>query len=568
MTVKKMDHEMPGRIHPKIKDVTEQFKSGKMDRREFLRTSTLLGLSAAAAYSIAGIADPTLEAKAATPKKGGILKVSMEVQEMNDPAVYSWTPPSNVARQVCEYLVMTGPDNVTRPYLAESWSASDDLKTWTFKLRQGIKWHNGDDFNADDVMFNFTRWLDPNTGSSNVGLFDSMLTTVGEGDDAKKVMTEGALEKVDDYTIRLNLNSAVLSIPENLYNYPTMIVHRGFKGNLVEEPNGTGPFTLVDFAVGEKAVLKRVDQPYWGEKYPDEPFWGGEVYLDEIHYFDHGAGSAAQLAAVASGQVDMNYEFDIASLGMAQSIPGMKILEARTAQTGVMRMNITQKPFDDKRVRQALMYCCDAEKHNELIYQGRGDVGEHHHVSPIHPEYFALNRIERDIDKAKLLLAEAGYPDGIELTIDVGNTNGPWQQQVCEILKDQAAEAGITLNLNLMPASKYWEIWATTPFGITAWTHRPLGTMVLSLAYRSGVPWNETGYSNPEFEKALDKAESLVDAEKRKAAMEEVQKIIQDDAIIIQPIWQPKFFLASEKVMNVEAHPTQYHQLYKVWIDS
>jgi peptide/nickel transport system substrate-binding protein len=176
--------------------------------------------------------------------------------------------------------------------------------------------------------------------------------------------------------------------------------------------------------------------------------------------------------------------------------------------------------------------------------------------------------MEPDIEKAKLLLAEAGYADGLELVIDLGNTNGPWQQQVCEILKEQLAPAGITLNLNLMPASKYWETWQTAPFGFTAWTHRPLGTMVLSLAYRSGVPWNETAYNNPEFEKALDNAEALVDAEKRKDAMKIVEEILQEDAIIIQPVWQPKMFLANDKVKGLKAHPTQYHQFYKVWIDS
>src|SRR3546814_13042343 len=92
-----------------------------------------------------------------------------------DPSNFDWTQKSNQTRHIIEYLTLTGSDNVTQPYLAESWEVSDDLKTWTFNLRQGVKWSNGDDFNADDVVFNFTRWCDPKTGSSNIGLLDALV---------------------------------------------------------------------------------------------------------------------------------------------------------------------------------------------------------------------------------------------------------------------------------------------------------------------------------------------------------------------------------------------------------
>lgn len=264
----------------------------------------------------------------------------------------------------------------------------------------------------------------------------------------------------------------------------------------------------------------------------------------------------------------MIYEFDIQSLGMAQSIPNSTIYEARTAQTACVRMRVSEEPFGNKKLRQAILKAVDTPRYRELIYQGRGDVGEHHHVAPLHPEYFPLPEVQQNYEEAKRLLSEAGYPDGLELSVDCGNTNGPWQQQVCEILKEQLEPIGVTLNINLMPSAQYWDLWDKTPFGITAWTHRPLGTMVLSLGYRCGVPWNETNYCNEEFDAALDEAESLIDAEERKAQMEKVERILQEDAVMVQPLWQPKFFAASNKLKNLTAHPTQYHQFLDVWVDA
>ena len=232
--------ERNGKPHPYVAELREYLRKGLVDRREFLRTATLLGVSASAAYAMAGTITGrglTSAAQAAeTPKRGGTLRYAMQVQEGTDPATIDLPQKSNVLRGVVEYLVNTGPDNITRPYLAERWEASKDLKTWTFSLRKGIKWSNGDEFNADDVVFNFERWLNPKTGSSNIGLFSSMVEDVdtGQKDDKGnpvmgKRMTAGAVEKLDPHTVRLNLNSAVLNIPENLYNYPTAIVHRRFE---------------------------------------------------------------------------------------------------------------------------------------------------------------------------------------------------------------------------------------------------------------------------------------------------------------------------------------------------
>lgn len=564
--------------HPLVTLAERQLMAGKTDRRDFLRTVTLLGVSAPVAYGLAGriLGKDFFPPAAAqgTPVQGGILRCSMPVGEINDPALHSWNEPSNCTRHIVEYLTYTGPDNVTRPYLAESWEVSDDLTTWTFKLRPNVTWHNGDAFTTEDVEFNFRRWLDPATGSSNIGLFAAMTETVETGetdDDGNPVTTvrmiDGAFERVDDLTFRLHLATPVLSIPENMYNYPAAIVHRDFDGNFPANPNGTGPYTLAEFEVASRCILRRAERPYWGENW-DDVYFGGPIYLDEIHYYDHGNVSAAQLAAFASNQVDMTYEVGKDSLPVAESIPNSGVYAARTAQTGVMRMKVTEKPFDDIKVRRAVMLACDAPRFREVLYGGQGDIGNHFHVAPIHPEYYPLPELQQDIEAAKALLAEAGYPDGIDLTIDCGNTSGPWHQQACELLREQVAEAGIRLTINVIPAAQYWEIWDKTPFGITQWTHRPLGTMVLSLGYRSGVPWNESGFASAEFDEALNKAEALVDVDARREAMADVQRIMQEQAVVVLPLWLPVFFAASNKVKGLNAHPTQYHQFQRVWIDA
>ncbi len=554
-------------LHPAVPDLLSMHRAGKLGRREFLRSATLLGVSLPLAYRLAGVL-PTPGAgsiaQAATPKRGGELRCSMRVLEIADPATYTWSFKSNIARQTLEYLTITGPDNITRPFLCERWEASADLKTWTLHLRRGVKWNNGEDFDAEDVIHNFTRWLDPKTGSSMQGLLSAMVTKADTGKKDKKgkpivsqTMTPGAVEKVDSHTVRLHLNRPELAIPENLYHYPAAIVHRRFDeegGDLAKNPVGTGPFRLREIQVGQKAVLTRR---------PD--YWGQPPYLDRITYIDHGDDPSASVAALASGQVDLLHQAFVEQLDVVKRIPTVRLYDSVTAQTAVARMQMDTKPFDDVRVRTAVRLCQDHQRLLDIAYRGLGAPAEDHHVSPIHPEYAPMPTPRQDYPRARALLAQAGYADGIDLKIDV-KKDPPWELAAVQALREMCKPAGIRLKINVMPSARYWEIWTKTPFGFTEWTHRPLGVMVLGLAYRSGVPWNESHYSNPEFDRLLDLAGATVDPAERRKHMAKLQKILQTDAVIAQPLWRSVFSAAHRRVRGFKLHPTLYHQFRGVWL--
>jgi len=549
--------------HVLVPTLKRQLADGEIDRREFLRYAVLLGMSVSAANAVArSITGQSLVTPAAAQSlpRGGTLRLGMRCQDLKSPHTYSWVESANSARQVLDYLAITGPDNITRPGLIEKWEASPDLKTWTLRVRRGVKWHNGRQFTADDVIWNLKHVLDPKTGSSVLGLMKGFLldeVDTGDKDDkgnpkkSTRLWDANAIQKVDAYTVRLNGKTAQLAIPEQLFHYPLLILDPTDNGEFKVGSNGTGAFTLVESEVGRRQVLKA-----------RKDYWGGGPYVDELHFIDLGDDPAAAVSALASKQVDGLYAADITQLDALQKLPHVQMYQVPTAYTATARVQPV-KPFDDKRVRQALRYAIDSNVILQIAHKGLGQVGEHHHVSPVHPEYAKLPMFQRDVARAKRLLAEAGYPNGIDTEIACKPQPG-WELLAVQAMVEQWKEAGIRVKINVMPSTQYWEIWTKTPFGFTTWAHRPLGVMSLALAYRTGVPWNESKYSNPEFDRLLGMAEGTIDVAARREMMAQLEKILQEDGPIVQPVWRAIFTFMDKRVQGFKVHPTLYifgHQL-------
>ena len=233
-------------------------------------------------------------------------------------------------------------------------------------------------------------------------------------------------------------------------------------------------------------------------------------------------------------------------------------------RTLVARTNVTQKPYDDQRVRNALQMAVDNNVVLQLGYAGRGTVGENHHVCPIHPEYAELPKKARDIEGAKKLMAEAGQADFEHELITVDDD---WNKNTGDAIAAQLREAGIKVKRTVLPGSTFWNDWTKYPYSMTVWYMRPLGVQSLALAYRTGEAWNETGYSNPDFDKKLQEALSISDPDRRREVMKDVETIIQDSGIIIQPYWQKLYNHMNEKVKNYSIHPTFQMDLEKVWLE-
>ena len=531
-----------GDMHPVVKKAAQDTIDGKVTRREFLATATALGVTGAAAMSMVGM-KPAMAGSHG--KMGGELRVSMLIKPVVDPRLFDWSEMGNVARHFCEPLVRWNTEFVFEPRLLAGWEANDDASVYTLKLRDNAMWNNGDKCTAEHIAWNIARWTEGDVEGN------SMAARVAS-------LNKDGIEIVDDSTIRLNLSSPDITIIPGMSDYPALIVHPDFGGDLSANPIGTGPFRLTEFEVEVGARLEKRDPSEWH----GTESWG-EVLLDAIQYTDYGNDPAPEIAAFEAGEIDMNYQTNADQVELLDGL-GLTKSSKSTGATIIARGHQEEGSImANKNFRKALALCVSNADMLEVGHNAIGSTAENHHVGPMHEEYVDLGeKPVRNIEAAKALLEQEGLA-GAEFTYSY-LAGGDFRQSTSEAMISQMREAGLNVNADGRPSSDFWSNWLNYPFSTTNWNGRPLGVQIYGLAYRGGVKWNEAKYSNPEFDALLDKANSLADPAARSEVMGQLEKILQDDAVIIQPYWRGINSHTTDAVHGYDMHQGFEHHFEAV----
>lgn len=496
------------------------------------------GESASASQSASGSAS-------AAPTTGGIMQFAVTdaaPAESLDPATTYITDDAAIGATLYEGLVRYDSNWEIIPAIAESWDVSEDATEWTFTLREGVTFHDGKPVTAEDVGYSIERNLDPDLGSA-------IYSRLSESLDAK------GIEAVDDTTITFKLKR-----PDSLF---TLVVGTR-QGHVVpagtkdfSDGNGSGPFRLVSFNPGRDWEV---------EKNPD--YWDtGKPYLDGVR----GVAikeQATKVQSVVSGDSHIGDRMDASLVQTVTSSDTAVVLTVESQNFLDIAMDATQDPFTDPKIQMAVKMAVDRDALLTIAQQGYGSVTSDVPVpadDPFFPQSIGVR--QQDIEGAKALLAEAGYADGIDLTLYTSDVFGGLVDMAVAF-KEIVAPAGIRVEVEKHPTDTYWDqVWLVKPMYCSYYNRRHPNE-ALNLTYTTNAEWNEGRYNNPDLDALLAEGLATTDPAEQNAIYQEALALVANEAGMMIPYFIDTQWPAKTNVNGMIFDPSRSIMFHEAWLAS
>lgn len=517
--------------------MTERQYSSRLSRRDFLRLAGLgLGATLIGVGPGRGLLQNPGVRVARAAGRSGTLRVGWTTPKRLDPAQFTDAPDVSIGKAVYDYLVVPNQKLQILPGsgLAKSWEVSPDGKTYTFKLSEGVKFHDGSDFSAKDVKFTFDRLRDPAVKSPAASLYTEV----------------DKIEVVDATTVRFVLKNPVGAFLSFLADYHAAILKDGTT-KPEEAFNGTGPFKKVSIDTSSGASFE-ANSNYWR---PGEP----KVEKLEMIFVN---SINDLIPTLQGGQLDFLPRLDAnqyTTLGASANVVAVP-----TNGFSYIRLRADQGPGKDVKVRQAFRLAIDRAALNKALTEGLGSVGRDSPIGPLYGDLYseATPFPKRDVEAAKKLLAEAGYKDGLQIEL-VYPPDEEGSTQIAQILRSQLKEVGVDVTLNGF--AKYYDDvpnnWLEANFAITFWASRPDPQTYLDLMLHSGSKgsdlgkWNEAHVADADLDKNIDAARIEPDPKKRAGYTAEIQRILIERGSAYITFFKPNLAALSKRVKGIELAP-------------
>lgn len=478
------------------------------------------------------------------PKVEQILKYGTDSEPAGlDPHTISAAASIRIFRQIYNTLIDVDDNMNYIPELAESWEQPDDV-TYIFKLREGVKFHNGREMKADDVKYSFERVLNPDTAAIGKSYYDSI----------------ESMEVLDDYTIKFTLKEPFAPFMGNLTSLYGAIVPREVveeHGNLMVEACGTGPFILKEWIPDNRIILVK-NNDYFEE---------GEPKLDAIEYYVM-TDQSARIAALRTGNVHL-IKLPASSIPLVENNPDITVLPYQTNDYSYLGFNLTLDKFKDVRVRQAISYAINRQEIIDTVYNGEAKITGF--VTPAMGRWgidFASEDLyQQNIEKAKQLLAEAGYPNGFETTIAVGLYDDI--RDTGEMIQKQLEAIGIKAEIQNLETGQYIDAWSNKKHEMMA-GRNGAGTdpnRAVAFFFSTTGSANVWGYSNPKVDELCDQGKVTVDEQERERIYKEAQKLVLEDCPNIFMASPMEYFFVRNEVKNFSPSTFNSEDFSKIIIE-